>query len=116
MIASDGGMDTKHPRSAGTFPRALGYYVREQKVIPLERAIRKMTGLPAARIGFKERGTIFKGAAADIVVFDPLKIRDQSTPDNPFAPSTGIRYVFVNGTMVVKDGEVTAERPGVALR
>ena len=116
MIASDGGMDTKHPRSAGTFPRALGYYVREQKVIPLERAIRKMTGLPAARIGFKERGTLFKGAAADIVVFDPLKIRDQSTPDNPFAPSTGIRYVFVNGTMVVKDGEVTAERPGVALR
>jgi N-acyl-D-aspartate/D-glutamate deacylase len=116
MIASDGGMDTKHPRSAGTFPRALGYYVREQKVIPLERAIRKMTGLPAARIGFKERGTLFKGAAADIVVFDPLKVRDQSTPDNPFAPSTGIRYVFVNGTMVVKDGEVTAERPGVALR
>jgi N-acyl-D-aspartate/D-glutamate deacylase len=116
MIASDGGMDTKHPRSAGTFPRALGYYVREQKVIPLERAIRKMTGLPAARIGFKERGTLFKGAAADIVVFDPLKIRDQSTPDNPFSLSTGIRYVFVNGTMVVKDGEVTAERPGVALR
>ena len=116
MIASDGGMDTQHPRSAGTFPRALGYYVREQKVIPLERAIRKMTGLPAARIGFKERGTLFKGAAADVVVFDPLKVRDQSTPDNPFAPSAGIRYVFVNGTMVVKDGEVTAERPGVALR
>jgi N-acyl-D-aspartate/D-glutamate deacylase len=116
MIASDGGMDTKHPRSAGTFPRALGYYAREQKVITLERAIRKMTGLPAARIGFKERGTLFKGAAADIVVFDPLKVRDQSTADNPFAPSVGIRYVFVNGTMVVKDGEVTAERPGVALR
>jgi N-acyl-D-amino-acid deacylase len=116
MIASDGGMDTKHPRSAGTFPRALGYYAREQKVITLERAIRKMTGLPAARIGFKERGTLFKGAAADIVVFDPLKVRDQSTADNPFAPSAGIRYVFVNGTMVVKDGEVTAERPGLALR
>jgi len=116
MIASDGGMDTKHPRSAGTFPRALGYYAREQKVIPLERAIRKMTGLPAARIGFKERGTLFKGAVADIVVFDPLKVRDQSTADNPFAASVGIRHVFVNGTMVVKDGEVTAERPGVALR
>jgi len=116
MIASDGGMDTKHPRSAGTFPRTLGYYAREQKVITLERAIRKMTGLPAARIGFKERGTLFKGAAADIVVFDPLKIRDQATTDNPFAPSVGVRYVFVNGTMVVKDGEVTAERPGVALR
>jgi N-acyl-D-aspartate/D-glutamate deacylase len=116
MIASDGGMDTKHPRSAGAFPRALGYYAREQKVITLERAIRKMTGLPAARIGFKERGTLFKGAAADVVVFDPLKVRDQSTADNPFTPAIGIRYVFVNGTMVVKDGEVTAERPGVALR
>jgi N-acyl-D-aspartate/D-glutamate deacylase len=116
MIATDGGMDTKHPRSAGAFPRALGYYAREQKVITLERAIRKMTGLPAARIGFKERGTLFKGAVADVVVFDPLKVRDQSTADNPFAPSVGIRYVFVNGTMVVKSGEVTAERPGVALR
>jgi N-acyl-D-aspartate/D-glutamate deacylase len=116
MIASDGGMDTRHPRSAGSFARALGYYVREQKVIPLERAIRKMTGLPAARLGFEERGTLVKGGAADIVVFDPVQIRDKSTADDPFALSVGIRYVFVNGTMVVKNGELTAERPGVALR
>ena len=116
MIASDGGMDTRHPRSAGTFPRVLGYYVREQKVIPLERAIRKMTGLPAARLGFEERGTLIKGAAADIVVFDPLQVRDRSTIDDPFAQPIGMKYVFVNGTMVVKDGEPTAERPGVALR
>lgn len=116
MIASDGGLDVREPRSAGTFTRALGYYVREQKVIPLERAIRKMTGLPAARLGFEERGTLVKGAAADVVVFDPLQIRDKSTADDPFAPSVGIKYVFVNGTMVVKNGEITAERPGVALR
>jgi N-acyl-D-aspartate/D-glutamate deacylase len=116
MIASDGGMDAPHQRSAGSFPRVLGYYVREQKVIPLERAIRKMTGLPAARLGFEERGTLVKGGSADIVVFDPVRIADKSTTEEPSALAIGMRYVFVNGTMVVKDGELTAERPGVALR
>ncbi len=91
---------------ARTFPRVLGFYVREQKVIPLERAIRKMTGLPALRLGFEERGMLVKGGAADIVIFDPVHI----------AETAGIKYVFVNGVMVVKDGQSTGERPGVALR
>ena len=69
-----------------------------------------------ARLGFEERGTLVKGGTADIVVFDPAQIRDRSTDDDPFALSIGMKYVFVNGTMVVKDGELTAERPGVALR
>jgi N-acyl-D-aspartate/D-glutamate deacylase len=116
MIASNGGVDTKHPRSAGAFPRALGYYVRDQKVIPLERAIRKMTGLPALRLGFEERGTLVKGGAADIVVFDPAQILDTSTADDPFAGPVGVKHVFVNGTMVMRDGLLTGARPGVALR
>ena len=116
MIASDGGLGVERPGSAGAFPRVLGQYVREQKVLTLERAIRKMTGLPASRIGLKERGVLAKGASADIVVFDPLQIRDNSTPQDPFAVSVGMRYVFVNGTMVLKDGQPTGERPGRALR
>src|SRR6266567_4435106 len=116
MIASDGGLGVERPGSAGAFPRVLGQYVREEKVLTLERAIRKMTGLPASRIGLKERGVLAKGAAADIVVFDALQIRDNSTPQDPFAVSVGMKYVFVNGTMVLKDGQPTGERPGHALR
>jgi N-acyl-D-amino-acid deacylase len=116
MIASDGGLGIARPGSAGAFPRVLGSYVREQKVLTLERAIRKMSGLPASRLGMKERGVLAKGSSADIVVFDPLQIRDNSTPQDPFAVSAGLKYVFVNGTMVIKDGQPTGERPGRALR
>src|SRR5207247_10092575 len=103
MIASDGGLGVERPGSAGAFPRVLGQYVREQKVLTLERAIRKMTGLPASRIGLKERGVLAKGALADIVVFDPLEVRDHSTLQEPFAVSAGMKYVFVNGTLVIMD-------------
>src|SRR5262249_16238296 len=116
IVASDGGLDIPHPRSTGTFPRVLGSSVREQKVVTLERAIRSMTGLPASRIGMKQRGVLQKGAAADIVVFDPAQIADKSTVEDPSNPSIGMKYVFVNGTMVIKDGQATSERPGVALR
>ena len=116
MIASDGGIGVERPASAGAFSRVLGPYVREQKALTLERAVRKMTGLPASRIGLKERGVLAKGASADIVVFDPLQIRDNSTTQDPFAVSAGVRYVFVNGTLVVKDGRPTGEHPGHALR
>jgi N-acyl-D-amino-acid deacylase len=118
MLASDGGLGVTHPRSSGTFPRVLGKYARDEKLLPLERAVRKMTGLPASRIGLKERGVLKKGSPADIVVFDPAQIAD--SPDNPdwsaAPPPRGMKYVFVNGTMVVKDGQPTDARPGVALR
>jgi len=115
-IASDGGIGVERPNSAGAFPRVLGQYVREQKVLTLERAIRKMTGLPASRIGLKERGVLAKGALADIVVFDPLEVRDHSTLQEPFAVSAGMKYVFVNGTLVIMDGKPTGEHAGHALR
>ena len=82
----------------------------------LERAVRKMTGLPAMRLGLKERGVLRKGAAADIVVFDFATIRDHSTFQDPLKLSEGMRYVFVNGEMVLKNGELTDARPGLALR
>ncbi|MBI4471486.1 MAG: D-aminoacylase, partial [Acidobacteria bacterium] len=116
MVASDGGIGVRHPRGAGTFPRVLGAYVRENEVMTLERAIRKMTGLPAARLGLKERGVIRKGAAADVVVFDAAAIRDNSTFQEPLKLSEGMKYVFVNGVMVVKEGQPTDARPGLALR
>jgi N-acyl-D-amino-acid deacylase len=78
--------------------------------------VRKISALPAARIGLKDRGVLIKGGAADITIFDPATVRDGSTPENPFAPPVGIRYVFVNGEMVVKDGMVTDLQPGLALR
>jgi N-acyl-D-aspartate/D-glutamate deacylase len=115
-IASDGGMDMAHPRGSGTFPRVLGKIVREDKVLTLEIAVRKMSGLPAARLGLKERGLLAKGVSADIVVFDPNQIRDVSTVQEPTALSQGMKYVFVNGTMVLKNGDPTGARPGLALR
>ena len=116
VIASDAGIGIERPASAGAFPRVLGSYVREQKALTLERAIRKMTGLPASRIGLKERGVLAKGASADIVVFDALQIQDHSSLREPFAVSAGVKYVFVNGTLVINDGRPTGEHPGHALR
>ncbi len=116
MIASDGGLEIKHPRSAGTFPRVLGKFVRDDKVMTLERAVRKMTGLPALRLGLKERGVLKKDAPADIVVFDPTTVRDNFTLNEPFKAPDGIKYVFVNGVMVINSGVPTPERPGLALR
>ena len=110
------GQGVPHPRGMGNNARVLGMYVRDRKVIALEEAIRKMTSLPAAHFGFKDRGLIKEGMAADLVLFDPAKIGDAATFDKPHAYATGIPHVFVNGVAVVKNGEHTGAKPGVILR
>ena len=105
-----------HPRGFGTFPRILGRYVRQDSVIPLEFAIRKMTSLAAQRVGLNERGLLKPGMYADITVFDPATIIDRATFEEPSQLATGVTYVFVNGVPVVDGGQVTAALPGRALR
>jgi dihydroorotase/N-acyl-D-amino-acid deacylase len=105
-----------HPRAWGTFPRILGKYVRDEKLLTLEEAIRKMTSRPAARVGLSDRGILRPGMAADITVFDPATIRDVSTFEDPNHYSVGVRYVLVNGRAVIDEGAITAERPGRILR
>ncbi len=108
--------DAAHPRYYGTFPRVLGRYVREQKALTWEDAVRKMTGLPAATIGMVDRGLLGAGMAADVVVFDPATVIDRATFEVPTRLSEGIRYVVVNGRLALADGAVTDERAGIALR
>jgi dihydroorotase/N-acyl-D-amino-acid deacylase len=105
-----------HPRAWGSFPRILGKYVRDEHLLTLEEAIRKMTSKAADRVHLTDRGVLRPGMKADITVFDPATIRDVSTFDNPKHYSTGVRHVFVNGRAVVADGKITAERPGRPLR
>jgi N-acyl-D-amino-acid deacylase len=105
-----------HPRGFGTFPRILGRYVRQDSVISLEFAIRKMTSLAAQRVGLTERGLLRPGMYADITVFDPNTIIDNSTFEQPQQLATGVSYVFVNGVAVVDEGKVTSALPGRALR
>ncbi|MDQ3081093.1 MAG: D-aminoacylase [Gemmatimonadota bacterium] len=105
-----------HPRGFGTFPRILGRYVRQDSVITLEFAVRKMTSLAAQRVGLHDRGLLKAGMFADITVFDPATIIDRSTYEQPQQLSTGISYVMVNGVPVVDGGKVTAALPGRALR
>ena len=105
-----------HPRHIGTIPRLLGTYVREQGLLTWEEAIRKLTTLPADILGLEDRGTLAEGYLADIVIFDPESIRDMATFEDPFHYPIGMRYVFVNGTAVVDEGEYTRGLPGRALR
>jgi N-acyl-D-amino-acid deacylase len=105
-----------HPRLYGTFPRVLGKYVREEKIVPLEEMIRRMTALPAAHMGFVRRGRLKIGWAADICVFDPARVIDKSTFKEPAVYPEGIRKVIVNGRIVVDDGTHTGELPGKVLR
>lgn len=105
-----------HPRSYGSFPRILGRYVREAKLLSLEDAIRKMTSLPAQRVGLKERGLLKTGFFADIVIFDPETVIDKATFENPHQYSEGISHVFVNGRVVWEDGIFAGNYPGKALR
>ena len=105
-----------HPRAWGTFPRILGKYVREEALLTLEEAVRKMTSRPAARVKLMDRGILRAGMAADITVFDPATITDVATFEDPTHYSVGVRYVFVNGRAVVSEGEITDERPGRVLR
>jgi dihydroorotase/N-acyl-D-amino-acid deacylase len=116
--AQDGPLaDSKsHPRGWGSFPRILGKYVRDEHLLTLEDAIRKMTSRPAARVGLADRGLLRPGMMADITVFDPMTIRDVATFDDPNRYSTGVKWVIVNGRAVVADGAITDARPGRALR
>jgi N-acyl-D-amino-acid deacylase len=124
MIGSDGSAlapygdnaaGKPHPRSYGTFPRVLGHYAREQRVLTLAEAVHKMTGLPARRLGLRDRGEIRQGARADLVVLDPRKVADQATFDDPHRYPIGIEHVMVNGRFVIKDGEHTGSLPGKVL-
>lgn len=115
MVASDGGIGSAHPRGAGTFPRVLGLYVREKHWISLPEAIRKMTSLPAQRLGWKDRGVIKEGAFADLVLFNPDTVIDRSTFSNPQALSTGIEKVWVNGVSVWDSARPTGAYPGFFL-
>ena len=104
-----------HPRSFGTFPRILGHYVKEEGVIPLEEAIRKMTSLPASKVGLHDRGLLKEGMKADITIFDFDSVIDNATYADPFRYSSGIRYVFVNGDMAYHDGAFLETRSGKFL-
>jgi dihydroorotase/N-acyl-D-amino-acid deacylase len=105
-----------HPRSYGSYPRILGRYVREQKLLTLEDAVRKMSGAVATRLGIRDRGLLREGMFADVVVFDDKTIIDLATPEKPHQISRGVEQVFVNGVQVVRDGKHTGATPGRALR
>jgi N-acyl-D-amino-acid deacylase len=105
-----------HPRAYGNFARLLGRYVREQKALTLEEAVRRMTSLPAANLKLARRGTLAAGNLADVVVFDPATIADHATFDAPHQYATGVSYVLVNGTLVIDRGEHTNARPGRVIR
>jgi N-acyl-D-amino-acid deacylase len=120
-IASDGGIvelgvGNPHPRSYGTNARVLAEYVRARGVLTLEDAIRRMTSLPARTFGLRDRGLLREGNAADLVLFDPVRVQDKSTYAQPHQYSQGFDFVLVNGQIVVDDGKLTAARPGQALR
>ena len=104
-----------HPRAWGSAARILGHYVRDEKLLPLEEAVRKMTSLPASRMGLADRGIVRAGMAADLVAFDPATVRDVSTYEDPLHYTEGIPYVAVNGQLVVDGGRITDARPGRPL-
>ena len=125
MIGSDGNAisptgvhsnEQPHPRFYGTYPRILGRYVREQSLMSLETAVRKMTGMPAERLHLRDRGFVEEGLVADLAVFDPDKVIDRSTFDDPHQLSEGVPYVFVNGELVLSEGKHTGARAGRVLR
>jgi N-acyl-D-aspartate/D-glutamate deacylase len=121
MIASDGwvqvlGRGVPHPRSYGTFPRVLGVYVRERNVLTLEDAIRKMTSFPAQRLRMNDRGILRPGMKADLVVFDPGRVRDTATFEKPHQYAEGFSAVIVNGQVVFDGVKITEARPGVVVR
>ena len=120
MIASDGevpifGTASPHPRSYGTFARVLAVYAREKGLLTLEEAVRKMTGLPAWRLGLRDRGILRPGMKADIAVFDAARVRDKATYENPHQYAEGFAQVIVNGQVIFENGAMTAARPGRIL-
>ena len=106
---TDGGT---HPRAYGSFARLLGKYSRDEKLMPLEEAVRRMTSLPASNLKIKKRGSLQVGNYADLAIFNPLTIQDHATFENPHQYATGMMYVLVNGVLVLKEGEHTGNRPG----
>jgi N-acyl-D-amino-acid deacylase len=125
MVGSDGravapygplSVGKPHPRYYGTFVRVLGRYVREKKILTLESAIRKMTSLPARRLGILDRGLVKEGMWADLTLFDHKSVADRATFTEPHQYASGVAYVIVNGEIVVEKGEHTGARPGRALR
>ena len=125
MVCSDGGAyapygplsrSSPHPRGYGSFPRVLGHYVRERRAMPLETAVHKMSGLPARKLGFADRGVLGEGAAADVVVFDPDRVGDRATFDNPHQYPEGIVHVVVGGVHTIRDEEQTGRMGGRAVR
>jgi N-acyl-D-amino-acid deacylase len=121
MIASDGRLNrlgdaVPHPRAYGTFPRVLGKYVREEKILTLENAVQKMTGMPAARLGLADRGCLRAGCAADITIIDAATVRDVGSFEDPHHYPEGIPYVIVNGVPVMDGGRFTESRPGMVLK
>jgi N-acyl-D-amino-acid deacylase len=115
-ICSDGELDGSHPRGFGSFTRVLGHYSRDEHVIPLADAIRRMTSLSAANVGITDRGVIRPGLAADLVLLDPRTVADRSTMQTPQAVSVGIKTVWVNGQVVFADGRTTGAYPGTVIR
>ena len=105
-----------HPAAYGTYPRILGCYVRELKLLPLEDAVRRMTSFPASRLGLRDRGVIAEGYFADLVLFDPDSIVDKATYENPRQFAEGIDYVILNGQVLLDQGELKAIRAGTVLR
>jgi N-acyl-D-amino-acid deacylase len=125
MIGSDGsalapygelGAGRHHPRSYGTFPRVLSVYARDERLLSLPQAVHKMTGLPARRLGLRDRGVIRVGAKADLVVLDPLTVADVATYEDPYRYPLGIEHVLVNGRFVIRHGEHTGSLPGTLIR
>ncbi len=115
MVASDGGIGVSHPRGAGTFPRVLGHYVRDEHWLTLPDAIRRMTSMPASRLGLTDRGVIRAGMKADLVLFDPATVRDMSTFEQPQLRAQGIQTVFVNGVPVLGSARPGGRLPGRVL-
>lgn len=116
MVGSDGGIGMRHPRGAGTYPRVLGRFVRESHWFSLQEAVRKMTSLPAWRLGLKDRGLVKAGMKADLTIFDAARVVDKSTFKEPALTAEGINRVFVNGVEVWRDNAVTGNKPGAVLR
>jgi N-acyl-D-amino-acid deacylase len=105
-----------HPRAYGNFARLLGKYVRDEQLIPLTEAVRRLTSLPASNLRLVRRGSLTPGYYADVVVFDPTTIQDHAQFDDPHHYSTGVLHVFVNGIQVLNDGEHTGATPGRVVR
>ena len=115
-LGTDGALAGPHPRGYGAFPRFLGVYVRDRKVMSLEEAVRRMTSLAAEHMGVEGRGRIAPGMFADLVLFDPAAVIDRASPQQPHLTSVGIARVWVNGVEVFADGQTTGARPGRPIK